>query len=338
MLFTTLASSAANPTIASRAQKPSPSGITSRATDPRPCCTAASHDDAERGDEDDERRRQRREHDPRRIATRDDRRDREHARAHRRRPRGLSPELRDHEERDEEHDERRRSRNAAKPSRRGGEGDASGSIVRAPRGRRQTTPTTTADAAAVGRSIRTANPPKVNPVAEKTSRLVRFDTGNRPDPAFASCVVTSNGRSESMCRDRTSPITTGVNSTAVASRLITVVTATAASEIATSRRRTDVCGPRDRKAPACSKRPAARTASAITKIDARNTSVGRRRSSTSRASSKLTSPTTTTSTAAGTAASASGTLPHATRPSTAASTITLATVATGVVVPNATVG
>ena len=68
-------------------------------------------------------------------------------------------------------------------------------------------------------------------------------------------------------------------------------------------------------APARSKSPAARTASAITKIDARNTRVGRRRSSTSRASSKLTSPTTTTSTDnPRTAAIASGTCPTRPRP------------------------
>ena len=59
---------------------------------------------------------------------------------------------------------------------------------------------TTAEAAAVGNAIRTANPPKVNPVAENTSRLVRFDTGNKLEPALASCVVTISGRSESTRR------------------------------------------------------------------------------------------------------------------------------------------
>ena len=80
----------------------------------------------------------------------------------------------------------------------------------------------------------------------------------------------------------------------------------------------------------------ARTASAITKIDARKTRVGSSRSSTSTASSKVRSPNAITSRTAGTAASASGTLPQATIPSTAASTITLATVATGVLLPGGT--
>src|SRR5262245_4724412 len=52
--------------------------------------------------------------------------------------------------------------------------------------RRNAVATTTVDAAAVGSAMRTANPPKVRPVDENTIKLVRFDTGRKPDDAFAS--------------------------------------------------------------------------------------------------------------------------------------------------------
>ena len=210
--------------------------------------------------------------------------------------------------------------NQAKPSRttgsaRVGGGPDAGTRVRA--SLRNAVPRTTDDAARVGRAMRSAKPPKVRPVAENTSRLVRFDTGRRLDDALASCVVASSGGSGRTSRCATSCTTTGVKSTAVASRLISTVTSTATAETATtSRRELRLRSPIH--APAARNRPASRATSASTNTAARNASVEARRSTVSPTSSIPTRPTPTTSSAAVPATSTSGTRPHATSASTAA--------------------
>ena len=102
---------------------------------------------------------------------------------------------------------------------------------------RTAVPTTTDAAARVGSTMRTAKPPKVRPVAESTSRLVRFETGRRLDDALASWVVASSDGSDLAFRARTSCTTTGVNSTAVASRLIRTVIRIATADTTSTRRR-----------------------------------------------------------------------------------------------------
>ena len=176
--------------------------------------------------------------------------------------------------------------------------------------------------------MRTAKPPKVRPVAENTSRLVRFETGRRLDDALASWVVASSDGSDFAFRARTSCTTTGVNSTAVASRLISTVTSIATADTTSTRRREELAR-LPIAAPAAAKSPASRATSASTNTAARNARVGASRSRVSPTASSPTSPVATTSTAAGPATHRSGTRPHATNPSTAPSTIRLPAVPTG---------
>ena len=113
---------------------------------------------------------------------------------------------------------------------------------------------------------------------------MRFDTGRKLDDALASWVVASSGGSGSAPRRATSCTTTGVKSTAVASRLMSTVTSTATAETAITSRR-DVWPRSPIHVPAASNRPASRATSASTNTAARNASVGARRSRVSPTSS-----------------------------------------------------
>src|SRR5207302_6315374 len=93
---------------------------------------------------------------------------------------------------------------------------------------------TTPTASAAGTTMRTPKAAKLNPVAGKTRRFVRFDTGSGNDDAFAISTVASRAGPRASRRPATALTTTGVNSTTVASRLNAAVIPAASSATTTT--------------------------------------------------------------------------------------------------------
>jgi hypothetical protein len=142
-------------------------------------------------------------------------------------------------------------------------------------------------------------------LAWNASRFVRFDTGNSREAELARCEQAYTCGRGLVRRRAAVANNTGVNSTMVASRLRTAVTAVAAANTSASRRTGLPCAPSATRPPTASNSPSRRHPSASTSNAARKPTVGPRSSTASRAAPALSTPAATSATAPPTAAAAS---------------------------------